>query len=224
MDKINESSSETAKIIKTIDEIAFQTNLLALNAAVEAARAGEAGKGFAVVAEEVRNLAQRSSRAAGNTSELIAMSQQNTSSGVESYEELKAVLTEIADAVSEVAANVGKVKLQSENQTQLISGVSKASGEQAESIRQINTAVGQMDVVTQGNAARAEEASSAADALRIQAAGLNRTVTFLQRLLGQSAADQARQDFQSDASDAGKAFRPTGKTLRTGPQQRVKEF
>ena len=95
MDRIKSSSDETAKIIKTIDEIAFQTNLLALNAAVEAARAGEAGKGFAVVAEEVRNLAQRSAEAAKQTANMIEESQRNAEGGVKTASEVGDILGEI---------------------------------------------------------------------------------------------------------------------------------
>jgi methyl-accepting chemotaxis protein len=167
--KIKQSSDQTALIIKTIDEIAFQTNLLALNAAVEAARAGEAGKGFAVVAEEVRNLAQRSAEAAKNTSSLIAGSQQNSDQGV-------AVSKEVADALSQIFDSVQKV-------SQLSQEVAAASSEQAQGVDQVNTAVAQMDQVTQGNAASAEESASASEELSAQARELKEMVENLTALV-----------------------------------------
>ncbi|MCX7934819.1 MAG: methyl-accepting chemotaxis protein, partial [Planctomycetota bacterium] len=133
--KIKTSSDQTAKIVKTIDEIAFQTNLLALNAAVEAARAGEAGKGFAVVAEEVRNLAQRSAEAAKNTANLIEEAVKNAEGGVGVSRELEEALGQIAEAANKV--------------TQVSGEVAAASDEQAKGIEQVNTAVSQMDRVTQ---------------------------------------------------------------------------
>lgn len=162
---IKKSSDQTAKIIKTIDEIAFQTNLLALNAAVEAARAGDAGKGFAVVAEEVRNLAQRSAEAAKNTAALIDGSQKNADNGV-------AVSTEVAQILEAIATSSQKV-------AQIINDVSAASKEQAQGIDQVNTAVSQMDQVTQSNAANSEEAAAASEELSGQANELNEMVGVL---------------------------------------------
>jgi len=170
---IKRSSDETAKIIKTIDEIAFQTNLLALNAAVEAARAGEAGKGFAVVAEEVRNLAQRSAEAAKETSNLIEESQTNSENGVNAANEVNAFITTIADSVKQVRT--------------LIAEVSTASNEQAEGITQLNSAVSQLDQVTQSNAANAEESAAASEELNSQASELVDIVSKLEAIISGKA-------------------------------------
>jgi methyl-accepting chemotaxis protein len=160
--KIKESSDQTAKIVKTIDEIAMQTNLLALNAAVEAARAGEAGRGFAVVAEEVRNLAQRSAQAAKNTADMIGESVRNADDGVK-------IATEVSTSFDRIAGSSKKVN-------DLIAEIAAASKEQAAGIKQVNDAVSQMDKVTQQNAANAEESASASEELSSQAAELQAMV------------------------------------------------
>ena len=162
INKIKSSSDETAKIVKTIDEIAFQTNLLALNAAVEAARAGEAGKGFAVVAEEVRNLAQRSAEAAKNTADMIEESVANAEGGVK-------ITGEVAKILAEIVEGSGKVN-------DLVAEIAAAAGEQSQGIDQVNTAVSQMDKVTQQNASNSEESASAAEELNSQAEELQRMV------------------------------------------------
>ncbi|MBM4130880.1 methyl-accepting chemotaxis protein [bacterium] len=173
IDDIKKSSDSTARIIKTIDEIAFQTNLLALNAAVEAARAGEAGKGFAVVAEEVRNLAQRSAEAAKNTAQMIEDSVKNADNGVAITREVGEALAEISQAASEV--------------NELVAGIAKASNEQAEGNAQINTAVGQMDHITQANAANAEQTASASEELSGQAEEMSSMVRELESMVGGDA-------------------------------------
>ncbi len=173
---IKTSSDETAKIVKTIDEIAFQTNLLALNAAVEAARAGEAGKGFAVVAEEVRNLAQRSAEAAKNTARMIEDAVNNSNNGVTINDEVAAILSEISTSNKEVNSLVGQI--------------ASASQDQAQGISQINQAVNQMDQVTQSNASGAEESAAAAEELSAQATSLNAVVGELQVMIGGNNHEQ----------------------------------
>ena len=176
--EIRQSAQETAKIIKTIDEIAFQTNLLALNAAVEAARAGEAGKGFAVVAEEVRNLARRSAEAAKTTATLIEGAQKNAETGVQSTAKVSDSLNRMQEGALKVAG--------------LVAEITAASRQQSQGIDQVNVAVGEMDKVIQQNAANAEESASAAEELSSQAQELYTLVAELTALVnGSSAVAQA---------------------------------
>jgi hypothetical protein len=170
MEAIKVSSDDIAKIIKTIDEIAFQTNILALNAAVEAARAGEAGMGFAVVADEVRNLAQRSAQAARETAAKIEGAIGKTAQGVQ-------ISQKVATALNEIVVKARQVN-------ELASEVAGASREQTQGITQINTAVGQMDKVTQSNAASAEESAAAAQELNSQSELMKQSVLKLTQLAG----------------------------------------
>jgi methyl-accepting chemotaxis protein len=170
MEGISKASEETSKIIKTIDEIAFQTNLLALNAAVEAARAGEAGAGFAVVSDEVRNLAMRAAEAAKNTADLI----EGTVKKVYEGSALVARTNEAFHQVAESAEKVGG----------LVGEIAAASNEQAQGIDQVNTAVADMDKVTQQIATNAEESASAAEEMTAQAEQMNTSVAELMKLVG----------------------------------------
>lgn len=174
IDAIAASSAETAKIVKTIDEISFQTNMLALNAAVEAARAGDAGRGFAVVAEEVRALAMRSAEAAKTTSRLIEESGKNAASGVSISQNVRAALDEINDSTTKVRSLIGEI--------------AAASKEQAAGISQITTAVDQMNRVTQENAANSEESSAAASDLDTQ---IERLASLVGQFTVGESADRA---------------------------------
>jgi len=145
-----------------IDGIAFQTNILALNAAVEAARAGEQGRGFAVVAGEVRSLAQRSAEAAREIKSLIGDSQTKVENG-------NRLAEQAGGAMQDIVQEVGRVST-------LIAEIASASGEQSRGISQVGEAVGQLDQVTQQNAALVEESAAAAESLRNQAQQLSELV------------------------------------------------
>ena len=193
MASIQQTSQQVARIIKTIDEIAFQTNLLALNAAVEAARAGAAGMGFAVVADEVRNLAQRSAQAAHETASLIEASIASAKRGTTKVDL-------VAGAISGITESVSKAKT-------LVDQVSVASREQAVGIAQVSQAVVQMERLTQKTAATAEECAAASEELTAQATAstfsavsLSELVTGTRRNSEPHAYDEARpstQDFRT---------------------------
>jgi methyl-accepting chemotaxis protein len=205
--KIQTSARETAKIVKAIDEIAFQTNLLALNAAVEAARAGEAGKGFAVVAEEVRSLAQRSAEAARTTSALIEDSHRNAEGGVAVSGQVQQVLVDIIRGADAVQKLVGEV--------------AQASDQQSTGVREINTAVTQMDRLTQSTAANAEQSASASEQLSAQATELNGMVGDLMRVVfGKGAGQPTGATGRPPPRRAPTKAAPTLRAVNTPPRAR----
>jgi methyl-accepting chemotaxis protein-2 (aspartate sensor receptor) len=177
MEAIKASSGRIGDIIGVIDGIAFQTNILALNAAVEAARAGEQGRGFAVVASEVRSLAQRSAAAAKEIKALIQASGAEVDAGSRLVQEAGTTMAEVLDSAEQVTGIMGRI--------------SAASTEQTGGIESINRAIGEMDQVTQHNAALVEEASAAAQAMQEQAEQLARAVRLFKLDDAPAAAEQA---------------------------------
>lgn len=178
--KIQESAHESAAIIKTIDEIAFQTNLLALNAAVEAARAGEAGAGFAIVADEVRNLALRATKAAGNITTIIEQSRQSSENGV-------LVSREVEDILNQVITGIRKI-------TETMDHVTAAEKEQTASIEQISTAMAELDGVTHATVSKADALAETSTMLADQSAILKKLTQTLTRLLGQQHGEAEKPD------------------------------
>lgn len=164
MTQINSASREIADIIGVIDEIAFQTNLLALNAAVEAARAGESGRGFAVVAGEVRNLAQRSAKAAKEIKDLIRDSVSKVEDGTQLVNASGETLSELVVSIRDVASRVADIN--------------RAADEQSAGIEQVNKAVAEMDEMTQQNAALVEQATASSESMANQAQQMVKAVSF----------------------------------------------
>ncbi|MYM72113.1 HAMP domain-containing protein [Duganella sp. FT134W] len=178
MASINESSRKIVDIISVIDGIAFQTNILALNAAVEAARAGEQGRGFAVVASEVRNLAHRSAAAAKDIKLLI-------SDSVDKVEAGSVLVNQAGETMNEIVTSITRV-------TDIMSEITSASVEQSAGIEQVNTAIVQMDQVTQQNAALVEQAAAAAESMQEQAARLSEVVSVFKLLATAPSAPVTR--------------------------------
>ncbi|WEF31312.1 methyl-accepting chemotaxis protein [Pseudoduganella chitinolytica] len=205
MESIRASSRKIVEIIGVIDGISFQTNILALNAAVEAARAGEQGRGFAVVASEVRTLAQRSAAAAKEIKELIAAS--------------VATIDDGAASVSLAGSSMGDIVGSVRQVNHIIERISTASAEQAQGIAEVNAAVGQIDDVTQQNAALVEQAAAAAESLQDQAVNLSRAVAVFEFDAVATQGPAAADEEDNGIVDAER--RAPGSPLRALPRQRA---
>jgi len=184
MEDISTASDNVAKIIKTIDEIAFQTNLLALNAAVEAARAGEAGAGFAVVADEVRNLALRSAEASKNTQKLL--------------EHIIRKIKDGSQLVNETDNRYRKVNLSVQEVTRLLEEIASASHEQAQGIKQVNGAMAEIGKVTENNSTSAEESASASADLNGQAEAMKSAIDTLSIFVGHASERKDNENALSE--------------------------
>jgi methyl-accepting chemotaxis protein len=174
MSEIEKSSGQIGQIIGVIDEIAFQTNLLALNAGVEAARAGEAGKGFAVVAQEVRELAQRSATAAKEIKALVTTSSQQVEQGV-------ALVGRTGTALQSIVAEINNI-------AQLIGDIAHSAQEQSTGINEINSAVANMDRMTQQNSSMVQDTANSSHTLSEQAAHLAELVGTFRLASGEQGA------------------------------------
>ncbi len=196
MNAIENSSKQISQIIGVIDEIAFQTNLLALNAGVEAARAGDAGRGFAVVASEVRALAQRSADAAKEIKGLISASTTQVAQGVQLVGETGKSLTRIVEQVGNINA--------------IVVEIASTANEQALGLGQVNTAIGEMDQVTQQNAAMVEQATAATQALSRQTEDMARLVSKFR--IGESSGHDLKPRRETAKAPAKVNGRPAHKT------------
>jgi len=202
MNEINESARKISDIITVIDGLAFQTNILALNAAVEAARAGEQGRGFAVVAGEVRSLAHRSAEAAKQIKHLIGSSVERVDSGTQLVADAGSTIAEVVSAAKQVAQIIGEVTV--------------SAAEQSDGLATVNRSVGELDQMTQQNAALVEQAAAAADSLRAQAQDLVTAVGSFR--LGHAASQESAVKAPAYASRPSSTPRPTVQPARSASQ------